>query len=86
MYAPNGGFGAIGSSFGIGLPVKPAGRSRTAVAGLKRNGVESMLSRSGEMSSMTQNARPCVAMTRSSPCTSISRTDVTGRFICSDCQ
>ena len=35
MYAPNGGFGAAGSSLGSGVPVNPAGRMRTAGAGAK---------------------------------------------------
>ena len=33
MAAPSGGFAAIGSSLGSGVPVKPAGRRRTAGGG-----------------------------------------------------
>ena len=69
MYAPFGGFGASGSSFGIGVPVNPAGRSRTVVAGLKRNAPVAFAAaavwRSGVMSSMTQKLRPWVPRTRS---------------------
>ena len=35
MIAPSGGFAAIGSSLGIGVPVKDAERTRIASAGLK---------------------------------------------------
>ena len=44
------------------------------------------ISRSGVMSSMIQNARPIVEMTRSSSCTLMSVTAACGRSSCSDCQ
>src|SRR6266566_6279724 len=42
--------------------------------------------RSGVISSRIQNDRPNVAITKSFSCTTRSRTDVTGKFSCKDCQ
>ena len=59
--APSGGLAAIGSSLGIGVPVKPAGRTRIATAGL--NSVAALAltpasCRSAVTSSMIQKPRP----------------------------
>ena len=90
MRAPNGGFTAVGSSFGSGVPVNPAARTRIAVDGANRRVLpcddSGRSAAATTMSSSTQKPRPCVAMTMSSPCTSMSRTEVRGRFICSGCQ
>ena len=89
MIAPSGGFWPVGSSFGHGMSEFVFHRTRHAVVGLK-----SIVSarrrpsiwRSGVMSSRIQNPRPCVAATRSSSLTMMSRTDVAGMFSRSDCQ
>ena len=90
MTAPSGGFGAVGSSGGSGVSVFMFQRTRIAVLRLEeergRPPVAASTCRSGVMSSRIQNARPCVATTRSSPLNAMSRTDVGGRFSCSDCQ
>lgn len=90
MAAPSGGLAAIGSSLGRGVPAKGDGRRRTAGAGAKSQAdaraTSSSICRSGVTSSRIQKARPWVAITRSLPCTSMSRTEVTGKSSWSDCQ
>jgi len=56
----------------FGIPTYDLGLLLTAVA----------ISRKGAMSSMIHSERPCVPITRSPACTSISRTDETGRLRC----
>ncbi len=65
MDAPFGGFAACGSSFCVGVPLSLPCITLIASAGLNRyasaRATVSVIWRSGLMSSITQNPRPCVA-------------------------
>ena len=92
MNAPFGGFSPTGVSGGessaSSLPARVRNASRSAKSlGLCDSACElsSANSRSGNISSRIQKARPWVAIARSPLCTLMSRTDTTGMFKRNDC-
>src|SRR4029077_2227250 len=80
------GFSACGSSRGTGVPSSDPGRMRYVVCGSNSHASAldtfALHSRKGVTSSKTQNDLPNVAITRSSPCTTRSRTEVVGKLNC----
>ena len=68
---PFGGFCAVGSSGGRGVPRKRSLSTRIVVAGRYNHAASARFTsaawRNGVMSSRIQNDLPCVAITRSSP-------------------